>query len=132
MGIFEDLKSIGKVLQEAGKIDLYQKIREIQEKLSEYQKKIQNLEEENKELKEKLKIKENLIFENNVYWLKRENGNKDGPFCTRCWDKDNKLIRLYSSSHEDLYGRCLECGNRFQIKPGSYSPYKPKKFNEYL
>ena len=83
-------------------------------------------------MKERLKIKEKLIPENNAYWLKGENDSKDGPFCTRCWDKDNKLIRLYSSPQRDLFGRCPECDNIFQIKPGSYSPYKPKKFNEYL
>jgi len=72
MAIFDKLKSVGKILQEAGKIEQYQQILEAQQELLEMQKKIQNLEKENTELKEKLKIKENLIHENNAYWTNNE------------------------------------------------------------
>lgn len=115
MGIFDDLKSIGKILQEAGKIEQYQKILETQKELLEMQKKIQELEKENSELREKLKIKENIFFENNAYWLKKDE-QKDGPFCTKCWDKDRYLIRMrfyaaqnWSRAHYD----CPECKNTY-------------------
>jgi len=107
MAIFDKLKSIGKILKEAGKIEQYQQILEAQQELLEMQKKIQNLEKENAELKEKLKIKENLTYENNAYWIDN-NGNKDGPFCSRCWDIEKNLVRLHPCGNPAYYD-CPNC-----------------------
>lgn len=116
MGIFDDLKSIGKTFQEAGKIEQYNQILETQKELLEMQKKIIDLESEKVELKEKLKIRGKLIPKNNAYWLAEENGREDGPFCTRCYDKDEKLLRMLpreygSSSCPSYCYTCPECNN---------------------
>ncbi|MGB9681219.1 MAG: hypothetical protein ACPLXL_01610 [Minisyncoccia bacterium] len=116
MSLFDILKSIGETLRKADKIEEYQKILDVQEKLLEMQKKITDLEEENKSLKEKLKIKGNLIFENNAYWIKKGGSNKDGPFCSRCWDKNNELIRMHPCLNPAFY-RCPECKNSVQVRP---------------
>ncbi|HOI97677.1 MAG TPA: hypothetical protein PLA19_04200 [Candidatus Pacearchaeota archaeon] len=81
---FNTLKAIGKILQEANKIPQYQQILETQQILLEMQNKLQILEQENKELKDKLKIKGDLILKDEAYWIKDEtrSGKKDGPFCT--------------------------------------------------
>jgi len=97
MAIFDELKSIGRVLQEAGKIEQYQQILETQEKLLEMQKRINDLTEKNKKLEEDFKIKQTLISDGNLYWTEGTE-NRDGPFCTRCWDADHNLIRLHRSS----------------------------------
>lgn len=107
MAIFDQLKSVGKILQEAGKIEQYQQILEAQQELLEMQKKIQGFEKENAELKEKLKIKENLIHENHAYWINNE-GKKDGPFCSRCWDVDKNLVRLHPG-YNPAYYHCPNC-----------------------
>jgi len=116
MSIFDKLKSIGKILQEAGKIEQYQQILEAQQELLEMQKKIQNLEKENAELKEKIKIKENLIYENNAYWISNE-GKKDGPFCSRCWDVDKNLVRMHPDINPAYY-HCPSCkAPSVKVKP---------------
>lgn len=107
MNIFDKLKSIGKILQEVGKIEQNQQILEAQKELLEIQKKIQNLERENAELKEKLKIKESLIYENNAYWIIKDS-KKDGPFCSRCWDVDKNLVRLHQGYNPGSYD-CPNC-----------------------
>ena len=114
MAIFDELKSIGKALQEAGKIEQYQQILETQKELLEMQKIIQDLEKENSELKEKLEIKENLIFEKNTYWLEKESGEKDGPFCSRCFDKDRDLVRMHPRPNP-AYMMCPACKTTVQI-----------------
>lgn len=53
--------------------------------------KLRKKEEEDNKIE---KIKKNLTFEENHYYLK-ENDNKIGPYCTKCWDSDNKLIHLH-------------------------------------
>jgi hypothetical protein len=79
---------------------------EVQEKLLEMQEKIRLQDEEIRTLKEKLKIKENLVFEKNAYWIKRKDGSKEGPYCSACWDKDNRLINLH---HDANFLFCPVC-----------------------
>jgi len=57
-------------------------------------------------LKAKLTEKEAVTFEDGVYWTKKEDGTKDGPFCARCRDKDGKNCRM---KKEEYIFRCLTC-----------------------
>ena len=110
MAIFDELKSIGKVLQEAGKIEQYKQILEAQEKLLEMQRKIDNLESENKELKNKINLKESLIFERNAYWIPKNDDIKDGPFCSHCYDDCGKLIRMRIGNYQTAgWAYCPKC-----------------------
>ena len=99
MAIFDELKSVANTLREADKIPQYQQILDVLEKLIEMQNKIFTLETENKELKDKLKLKENLVFERNAYWI-IDGENKDGPFCTKCKDSDDKMIRMRVAEYQ--------------------------------
>lgn len=63
------------------------------------------LQEENQDLKKRLNLKENLYFKNNMYWLKKEN-DIVGPYCSKCYDKDNKLVHFHT---DDNYYRCPVC-----------------------
>lgn len=120
MAIFDELKSVGKVLQEAGKIEQYKQILEALEKLLDMQKRIVDLEDKNKILNEKIKAKESLSYESNVYWINGD--NKDGPFCSRCWDKNKELIRMHPMMNT-AYVQCPECKNSVQIKSEPNSNY---------
>lgn len=115
MSIFDDLKLAADALKEAHKIPQYEKILAIQEKLLEMQNKIFKLEEENKKLTEKLKKRGQVFFENNMYWTRIED-KKDGPFCTRCFDKDDILIRLKPLFNPNTFD-CPDCKNVFHLNP---------------
>ena len=69
MAIFDELMSVGKVLNEAGKIEQYRQILEATEKLLDMQRKIEELEDKNKALKYQLEIKDHLIYEKDTYWV---------------------------------------------------------------
>ena len=107
MVIFDVLKTAAKVAQEAGKIELYGQILEVYEKLLEQQKRIDELETDNKRLRKESEVKGNLVSEGNVYWLEND-GVKDGPFCTCCWDSEHKLLRLHRNSVSSKM-RCPKC-----------------------
>lgn len=38
-----------------------------------------------------------LQFENDVYYQDLGNGEKDGPFCSCCFDFNEKLVRLHKN-----------------------------------
>lgn len=109
-----DLKTVYKVFNEAGKIDLYEKIIEMNTKFIEIQEDNQSLRSEIKKLKNISKINKNLELRINFYWLKNKDSIENGPYCTRCWDKNNDLIRIptYQNQHEYHYFECPECKNR--------------------
>lgn len=133
MAIFDELKSISKILQEAGKIEQYKQILEIQEKLLEMQNKINLLEEKNKSLSEKLKVRESLIFEKDLYWIQK-NDKRDGPFCTNCWDGEDKLMRLHSyETGYDKGFKCPKCENKVSMeqKPAETQQYDKPSLDIY-
>ena len=93
---------------------------EAQEKIMELREYIIALKEENIELRDKISklesaenIKRNLEFRDGRYYLKKE-GVEDGPYCQRCWDADEKLIRLqfiYDTGFANKFWGCAECKN---------------------
>lgn len=100
MLLFDVLKLAAKAFKESGKIPQYEQILEVREKLLEMQEKIRVQDIEIRDLKEKLKIKGEIFFEKNACWIKKKDSSKEGPYCSACWDKDNKLIHLHHD--EDL------------------------------
>ena len=70
-------------------------------------------ETEIQKLNAQLKTKENVIWENPYYFRQLSSGQKDGPFCQRCYDSENKLIRLHSPNNNGFW-QCKECKNDFK------------------
>lgn len=114
MDIINGLTSAAKVLREADKIEQYQMILDAQETILGYQRKISELVEENKKMKDITSFKEKAVFNNNCYWLKKEDDITDGPFCSKCIDGNNLIIRLHVRS--DGYANCPNCKNNIWSK----------------
>lgn len=87
--ILEGVKAIKNIAEVTQNLELKNLIIDLKEQIT-------NLREENLLLKSKLSQKEafNMIFEKNAYFNIKEDGTKDGPFCSGCWDNDNVAIRL--------------------------------------
>lgn len=60
------------------------------------------------ELEQRLSLKEAMYFERPSYWLDKGDNPKDGPYCTRCFDVDQKAVRLRV---DDTSSSCPECRN---------------------
>ncbi len=132
MGVFDELKSVGKILHEAGKLEQYQQILDAMEKMLDMQKNITDLEDENKSLKAKLTFQEDFIFERNAYWIVKDD-KKDGPYCSCCWDDQKKAIRMQPCGNP-AYFTCPKCENeRVEIYPEKDIPsefhvFKPNNY----
>ncbi|MGD1020003.1 MAG: hypothetical protein ABSA12_11890 [Verrucomicrobiia bacterium] len=91
--------------------DIYELVKkdatiELQEKLMEFREEALSLQEENlrlrqrlQELEEQASRRDEVLFEGEMYWRKRSDGNgngtgKEGPFCQKCYDTGGKLVRL--------------------------------------
>jgi hypothetical protein len=99
-------------------IELQQKILNMQGSFGELQQKYHEAQEQTRRLGDELRqlsdasaLANDIVAEDNAYFLNKE-GNKSGPYCTACWDRDRKLVRL------SFQGPCTF--------PGKYG------FNEYI
>lgn len=67
--------------------------------------------EEIRDLAEKLKLKGEVYPDQGVYFRRLDDGSSDGPFCTRCWDVNRKLVRLRAGYQGCM---CTECKVSFE------------------
>ena len=114
MGIFNEFSSLAKILQEAGKIDLYQKVIELQGMTQEVMEQNRILNEEIDTLKKKIEIRDSLDYKDDSYYITDNEGNLiKGPFCSKCWDSEDRLVRLHKNESSDgkIYGWCPNCKN---------------------
>ncbi|KYH35844.1 hypothetical protein CLTEP_02370 [Clostridium tepidiprofundi DSM 19306] len=120
MDIIDNIKTVVKTLQQMDNLELNRQIIDIETKVMELIEENKEIKRCNEELREKLKIKENLEFENNMYWIK-EKDKTIGPFCTRCWDNEKKLLRLHKKDDGwgTIYMECPECITKIVIEKRS-------------
>ena len=119
------MKEVGTRLLEA-KVDketekkvgeAFDKIGAVQDTLFYMREEMSRLQDENREFKdkarvleEKLKTKEGMIYKAPSYWLQKD-GTEDGPFCQKCFDANQKLIRLQGGKND--YWVCKECTSHY-------------------
>jgi hypothetical protein len=116
MSLYDGLKDAAKVLKEADKIEQYKEILEALQKMLEMQARISELEDEVKQLKKAKEIDEQIEYRDKSYWLE-----DDGPFCSRCWDADKKLVRLRQDNYQKSDFNCDNCGTKsIRVFPERY------------
>ncbi len=81
-----NLKDIKETAQTALDIANELKNVELKSAVLDLKEEILELREENLSLKEKLstQTKYNMVFDDNVYWDEKEDGTKEGPYCSAC------------------------------------------------
>ena len=97
MSILGNLKEVGSLLLKAGNMELYEKIVELQGAVAAEQEEKEALRARIAELERIFDISDRLSFSDNRYWLDTD-GDREGPFCSRCWDVDRNLVRLHDTS----------------------------------
>lgn len=112
MGVYDVAKDVANTLKEAGKIEEYTKILDLIADCFEYRKKIDELEEQIKILDRRLSIVDEVTFKNNAYW---KIVNSDGPYCSRCLDKNKDLIRIIPRNTRTNHAECPECKNSYNF-----------------
>ena len=99
MGVVDTLKETIGLIQKVDNIDLYRQMLDLQTQ-------VMSLLEENKSLRTTLETRATLTFKSDAYW---RDGN-EGPFCSRCWDDEKKLIRLHLGGLAPACPKCKTAG----------------------
>lgn len=107
MGLYEGIKDIAKVVQQADNIELYLKLLDLGSQALDMQAEIVRLQEENDTLKHKIYSKNNIIRHKGIY-ITLKDDTKEIPYCASCYGKDEKLIQMFDW-HQNSF-RCPVCG----------------------
>jgi hypothetical protein len=110
VGVIENMKDVAELVKKFGDIELNRRILTLENEVLDLSREKRRAEEKIEELQQTLKIKKELIFKDNQYYL-RQDDQEVGPYCSLCWDRDNTLIRKVE---HHLYG--LSCPACVQVR----------------
>ena len=119
MSIIDTAKAIYELAKKGANMPLQEQLIQLREEALTLQEENIQLKETINGLKNDLKTKEQFEFDGSVYWQILDDTSREGPFCQRCYDVDEKLIRLQDHSYEDEQGMncqlwsCVGCGRSF-------------------
>jgi len=107
------IKTIAGIAKDAGRIEITQHVISLQQTMMALQAESAELAEQNHDLKTKirelldqLRMGDEFYFERNAYW-RGEGDEREGPFCSRCFDAEGKAVRMTQNSPG--HGYCYNC-----------------------
>ena len=104
------LAKAGPLINQIGDAKLRGQMLEVQAEAIKINEQNRGLVKETEELRAALQLQESLTFNNDdnfYYRVIGADGERDGPYCSACWDGERKLIRLHNFQTR-LYG-CPWC-----------------------
>lgn len=107
MGLsWEGVKAAIKVLPRLGDTDPYDRIPKLEDRLDEERMRRREAEDEVARLRDRLETQESVVPDGTVYWTESD-GERDGPFCTTCYDVDGNLVRMHEVPSGGFF--CRNC-----------------------
>jgi hypothetical protein len=112
--LVERIKATGKAEVLGDFIELQSAMMELQQRQQELITRIRALEDENRNLKTTADLRANMRFNGKFYEVSGL-GAQDGYYCSVCYDKDGKFIRLrsYQKAGGGAGHQCQACEARF-------------------
>ena len=113
MNILDNIRSAVSIAKKYRDTELMEHLINLQTSYTELSNRFSSLEKENEALKKRVSTQGSLVVEHGVYFSETTD-KKDGPFCTRSWDSDHKLLRLQVL--ENGIATCPECKSNFNYQ----------------
>ena len=107
MSLYEGIKDLAKVVQQADNVDLYRQLLDLSAQALDMQAEIANLKSENETLREALSKKKRITRHKGLY-ITLEDEPIGIVYCSSCYGKDNKFIQMFDNNR-DCYS-CPVCG----------------------
>lgn len=111
MSLYDGIKDVAKVMQQADNIDLYMRLLDLSSQALDMQAEIAKLREENIELKKSKDIDGDIEYHVDPF-ITRQSDTKPIKYCAACWVDKKKLVPL-QYEYENLYC-CPLCGVRIE------------------
>lgn len=113
MGIYEGIKDVAKVVQQADNVDLYKKLLDLSAQALDMQDELSRLRTENEELRKQQDLDRKVVRHKSPYITLLGEPN-DICYCAACWGKSRELIQMLVSEDYSLnHFHCCNCNNSF-------------------
>lgn len=93
MSLYDGIKDVAKLVQQADNIDLYRKLLDLSAQALDLQAENARLKEENAQLK-KIKIDEERLVRHKQPYLTMRGDEQHLKYCSVCWDTSRKLVQM--------------------------------------
>ena len=94
MGLYEGIKDVAKIVQQADNIELYKQLLDLGSQALDLQNQIVTLREENNLLKSELQQKQSVIRHKDGQYITLKGDENNIHYCSTCWGESGKLIQL--------------------------------------
>jgi hypothetical protein len=112
---FKDAWELAKKVQS---VEMQRQLLDMQEAYNDLQQDNLSLRERVKALEDAQRMKAQVTWREPAYYLTLPDGKEDGPYCPRCWDVDQRLvrtdIRIFSGHARSICDQCTLEGKRRQ------------------
>jgi len=107
MGLYEGIKDVAKIVQQADNIDLYRQLIDLSSQALDMQSEIVRLTNEVKELRTEKDIEQQIVRYKELFVTLKE--KPDIRYCSHCRDSDKKLIQI--QCYDNGRFSCPHCAN---------------------
>ena len=117
--MFPKYKEIVELIKKGSTVEAQEMIMDLREKELSLQEENLDLKETVKSLESKLHLKKKVLWEKPFYYID-DDGTKDGPYCQKCYDSYENLLRLQGGTN-DVW-KCFNCecsykGPDYKVRP---------------
>ena len=109
LGLYDSVKEVAGIIQKADNIELYSKILDVQKEAIDLIEENRKLKNKICELEETMNLKKSVRYIEDAYYIEKEDGTFDGPFCRVCWDTTGKLVRMSKGIYIGGEAACKVC-----------------------
>ena len=109
MGLYEGIKDVAKIAQQADNIDLYKKLLDLSAQALEMQDEIRRLKKENSQLKKDSEFNKKIVRHIEPF-ITINGGSENIRYCAICWGNIGKLIQVNCNDAGEFY--CQNCTAR--------------------
>ena len=115
MSLIETAKDVFDLVKKGATIGLQERLMTLREEALEMQEENLTLRTRVKDLEEKVRLREELAFDGELYWMQNPDGKREGPFCQKCYDSGGKLIRLQKGQDRAARSEwlCFDCESTY-------------------
>lgn len=100
MGLYDGIKDVAKIVQQADNIELYQKLLDLSAQALDMQDEIAKLREENNELKRVKDIEDDIEYHVDSFVTKKSD-TKPIKYCAACWGDKKKLVPIQDVQNDN-------------------------------
>lgn len=120
MGLYDGIKDVAKVMQQADNIELYRQLLDLSAQALEMQAEISRLKEDNEDLRKRQNLSARIIRHTEPY-ITLIDEETALYYCSHCWDVEKLLVQLDCNDYNGTF-ECPHCHMK-----GTYDKERKKK-----